>query len=388
MASSPAFIYCDNAATSFPKPEVVSQAMAKMMAESAVSPGRSGFDLGLCLGREVDGVRGQLNRLFANPANDPNRVVFTNNATDAINLALSGLCRTGDHVIATVMDHNAVLRPLWMLRERGLISFDLAPADSNGFVDPAAIAKLFRTETRLVVMTHASNICGAIQPAAEVGSLCRERGVHFLLDAAQTAGALEVNMAALGCDLLAFTGHKSLLGPTGIGGLVVGPNVDLQSSRWGGTGVRSAQRAHLDEYPYRLEAGTLNTVGIVGLGASLHWLAAQGIAKIQSQEAALAQQFRRGLSQIKGLKYYGQPDGKNHLPVVALNLDHKDAEAVGLFLDVDWNLAVRTGLHCAPLANNALGIGPDGSVRFSFGPFNASAEIDRALTALETIAKS
>ncbi|MFT5783967.1 MAG: cysteine desulfurase/selenocysteine lyase, partial [Candidatus Krumholzibacteriia bacterium] len=186
MAFTPPLIYFDNAATSFPKPAIVGRSMAKFMAEGAVSPGRSGFDLGLDLGLKVDSVRAQLASLFANPADDTNRTVFTNNATDAINLAFAGLCQPGDHVIATVMDHNAILRPLWMMREQGRISFDLAPADQFGFVDPDDIKKLVRTNTRMVAMTHASNICGAIQPAAEVGAMCRELGIPFMLDVAQT----------------------------------------------------------------------------------------------------------------------------------------------------------------------------------------------------------
>ncbi|MFT5233682.1 MAG: cysteine desulfurase/selenocysteine lyase [Candidatus Krumholzibacteriia bacterium] len=231
-------------------------------------------------------------------------------------------------------------------------------------------------------------MCGAIQPAAEVGAMCRELGIPFMLDVAQTAGALPIDMSALQCDLIAFTGHKSLCGPTGVGGLVIGPDVDLESSRWGGTGVRSAQRAHLQEYPYRLEAGTLNSVGIIGLGASLRWLAEKDIAKVIEQEKTLARQFRSGLTTIANIETYGPQDDTYQMPVIALNLSGQAPDKVGMFLDVDWNIAVRTGLHCAPLANDALGIGPDGSVRFSFGPFNTTDHVDLALQALAKISAS
>lgn len=393
MSAEPELIYFDNAATSFPKPKAVAVAINELLSSSAVNPGRSGFDLSLAVGRLVDEVRARLDRFFANPAGDPNRTVFCANATDAINVALVGLCRPGDHVVASAMDHNAVLRPLWMMRQAGLISFDLAPADARGFVDPAAVASLLRPETRLVIMTHASNVCGAIQPIPAVGTLCRQRGIVLLVDAAQSAGLVPVDMGALNCDLVAFTGHKGLHGPTGVGGLIVGPDVDLRSSRWGGTGVRSAQRAHLEQYPYRLEAGTLNTVGIVGLGAALTWLQEQDPAALRSHEAALANRFLAGLADLPALIAHGfGPDedpllGPDRLPTVAVTIKDKDPAMVGQFLDADWNIAVRTGLQCAPLAHEALGTAPAGTVRFAFGPFNTAAQIDHALVALSTIAR-
>ncbi len=392
MKAQPELIYFDNAATSFPKPPVVAAAIADLLRNGAVSPGRSGYDLGLELGQLVDRVRAQLDRFFANPADDPNRTIFCANATDAINLALRGLCRPGDHVIASVMDHNAVLRPLWMLREAGVISFDLAPADGRGFVDPDAVAALVRPETRLVIMNHASNVCGAIQPVAAVGRMCRERGLPFLLDAAQSAGVVPVDMTTIGCDLVAFTGHKSLLGPAGIGGLVVGPDLDLDGSRWGGTGVRSAERSHLPEYPYRLEAGTLNTVGILGLGAGLKWLQERGVAAVRSHETSLADQFLAGVAGLAGVEVCGfGPDeaaalGDDRLPVVSVTVADRDPGTVGLFLDADWNLAVRTGLQCAPLAHEALGTAPAGTVRFGFGAFNTKEQVAQAVAALGAIA--
>jgi selenocysteine lyase/cysteine desulfurase len=234
-------------------------------------------------------------------------------------------------------------------------------------------------------------VCGTIQPVAAVGALCRERGIPFLLDAAQTAGRLPVDMGAIACDLVAFTGHKGLLGPTGIGGLVVGPEVDLRGSRWGGTGVRSAERAHLQEYPFRLEAGTLNTVGIVGLGAGLAWIRERGPEVLLAHETALADRFLAGLRKLPGLQAVGfAPDeapalGPGRIPIVSVTGTALAPDTIGQFLDVDWNVAVRTGLQCAPLAHEALGTAPDGTVRFSFGAFNTADEVDRALAALAAI---
>lgn len=380
--------YCDNAATSFPKPEAVATAMKEFLTSGAVNPGRSGFDLSLATGRRIDRVREHLDRLFNNPAGDPDRTIFTHNATSALNLAIAGVCRPGDHVVATVMEHNSVLRPLHMLRKNGVITFDLVSCDTTGRVDPAEVAAKITPATRLVVMTHASNICGTVQPAAEVGKICRDREVLFLLDAAQTAGLIPVDMQGTNADLVAFTGHKSLLGPTGTGGLVVGPGVDVRSTIWGGTGVRSSLSEHPEEYPWRLEAGTLNTVGIVGLAAALDWIQEKGATAIFEHERQMADNFLAGCARLDKVAVhgFGTPSpvalGPDHLPVFSVTVAGRSAEEIGLFLDTDWNIAVRTGLQCAPLAHEALGTSPEGSVRFSFGPFTTTRDIETVLTAL------
>ncbi len=393
MSDSPPVIYFDNAATSFPKPAPVAAAMGDFLANLAVNPGRGGFDLSIEGGRAVDKVRKSLDRFFNNPAKDPDRAIFTTNATDALNHAIQGVCRPGDHVVATVMDHNSVLRPLFMLQKAGVITFDLVPADASGRIDPADLEALIRPETKLVVMTHASNVCGAVQPAKEVGAICRARGVLFLLDAAQTSGVFSVDMEELQVDMVAFTGHKSLLGPTGIGGLIVGPDVDIRSTRWGGTGVRSAVREHLDKFPWRLESGTLNTVGIAGLAAGMEWVQATEPGSLLEHEIKLTDRFLVGCSDLKKLTVHGcggpRPIalGPDQMPVVSITVEGRTAEEIGLFLDADWNIAVRTGLHCAPLAHEALGTTPLGSARFSFGPFNTEAQVDEAVTAMRDIAK-
>lgn len=386
-------IYLDNAATSFPKPPQVAEAIADFLANLAVNPGRGGFDLSLEGGLLVDNVRGRLDRFFNNPARDPDRAIFTANATDALNHAIQGVCRPGDHVVATVMDHNSVLRPLFMMQKAGIITFDLAPSDKNGQVDPSAVEALIGPKTRLVVMTHASNVCGAIQPAAEVGAICREKGVLFLLDAAQTAGIVPVDMVALNADMVAFTGHKSLLGPTGTGGLIVGPDVDIRSTRWGGTGVASAVREHLEKFPWRLESGTLNTVGIAGLGASLEWVAAKKEGELLEHERSLANRFLAGCAELDKVSFHGcgsdRPTalGPDRLPVISLTVQGRSTEEMGLFLDADYNIAVRTGLQCAPLAHEALGTVPHGSVRFSFGPFNTEQDVEAGVSAMKELAK-
>jgi cysteine desulfurase/selenocysteine lyase len=392
MPDARQLIYCDNAATSFPKPPGVAEAMSRCLERWAVSPGRSGFDAALAAGQVLDRVRARLDRFFNNPAADPDRAVFTANATDALNLAIQGLVNPGDHVITTVMDHNSVLRPLHELARQQVITCDIVGCGPDGRVDPGQVARLMRPHTRLVVMTHASNVFGGVQPAAAVGRICRERGVLFLLDAAQTAGSWPVDMAALQADLVAFTGHKGLLGPTGIGGLLVGPGVKIRSTRWGGTGVRSAERGHLTEFPYRLEAGTHNLVGIAGLEAGLEYIEQRGLAEIQAHERVLLERFTARVSSLEGVTLHGLgPDPVRRLPadqlaVVSLTVAGQDPATVGMFLDADHDIAVRTGLQCAPLAHQALGTDPAGTVRFSFGPYNTAEQVDRVAGALAQVA--
>jgi len=381
-------IYSDHAATSFPKPPGVARAMNRHLDLLAVNPGRSGFDLALEAAAEVDRLRADLGRFFGNPAADPDRTVFTLNATSALNLAIGGLCRPGDHVVTTVLEHNSVLRPLHMLARTGLITFDLVPCDAAGFVDPAAVEARMSPQTRLVILNHASNVLGTIQPAAEVGEACRRRGITFLLDAAQTAGVLPVDMAALNVDALAFTGHKGLQGPTGTGGLVLGPGCEPRATVFGGTGVRSAEPAQPDLLPYRLEAGTQNAVGLAGLAAGLAWVIERGQETILAHERRLTRRFVAGCRGLPGVTVHGHQAGteERHLAVVSVTLEGMDPEKAGMFLDQDAEIAVRTGLQCAPLAHEALGTAPEGTIRFSFGPGNTIEEIDAALAALAALA--
>lgn len=385
------YVHLDNAATSFPKPPGVAAAMSAHLAERAVNPGRSGTDLAREAAQVIDDLRRRLDRFFNNPARDPDRCVFTANATDALNLAVGGLCRPGDHVVSTVTEHNSVLRPLHALAARDGLRLDLVPCDGDGRVDPGEFASRLRPDTRLAVVCHASNVCGTIQPVAELAAACRVHRVPLLLDAAQSAGTISVDMAALGVDLLAFTGHKGLLGPTGTGGLLVGPGIELRSTRWGGTGVRSAELDHPQQWPLRLEAGTLNGVGLAGLAAGLDWLQERGLRAVGEHERALADRLLAGVRDLPRVRVLGhggrRPEalGSGRTAVVSLTIDGLDPEAAGQFLDVDWGVGVRSGLHCAPLLHQALGSAPAGAVRFSCGPFNTTADIDRALAGLAAL---
>jgi cysteine desulfurase family protein len=379
-------IYLDNAATSFPKPPEVIEAMATFLREEAVNPGRAGYDLAIAAGLRLDGARELLGEFFGNPAHDRDRTCFALNATAGLNMIIQGVCREGDHVVSTRLEHNSVLRPLFELERSGRITHDLVPADGAGFVDPDDIARAIGPDTRLVIVNHGSNVLGTIQDAAAIGRVCREKGVLFALDTAQTAGVIPIDMAAWHVDLLAFTGHKSLLGPTGTGGMVVGPDVPLRATRWGGTGVRSAVRTHLDTFPYLGEAGTANTVGIVGLARGVAWVRERGLARTYAHEMELKALLVDGLREIPGVTLHGAGTGARHLPVVCASVAGFDSPQVGEILDVDHDIGVRSGLHCAPLVHEDLGTAPLGMVRFSIGPFNTREHIEAAVAGMRDVA--
>lgn len=377
--------YLDNAATAFPKPDSVHEAMSSFYRRLGVNPGRSGYDLAVEAGLVVDNTRRALDAFFNNPARDHNRLVFASNASDALNLLIQGVVQRGDHVISTRLEHNSVLRPLYVLEQDGVIETDLVPFDGAGFVDPDEIARRIRPNTRLVIVNHGSNVIGTIQPVAEIGRVCRERGVLFAIDSAQTAGMIPIDMEAMHIDAVAFTGHKSLMGPTGIGGLAVGPDLPIRSTRWGGTGVKSAVRTHLDEFPYRCEVGTLNTMGIAGLLAGQEWLGQRGLAAIRAHEMELTALLVEGLREADGVTCYCAGADERHLPVVTCNVAGLEAGEVGTILDVDYDIAVRTGLHCAPLVHEGIGTDPLGAVRFSIGPFNTRDDVAISVRAMREI---
>ncbi len=264
------------------------------------------------------------------------------------------MLKPGDHAITTTIEHNAVLRPLYHLSQEG-VDVDYVPFDGAGFVDPDEIRKRFRPNTRLVILNHASNVIGTVQPIQDIGRYCREAGVPFAIDASQSAGTIPIDMEEQFLDVVAFTGHKSLLGPTGIGGLCVREGIEIRHTRAGGTGVRSADRAHLDEYPYRLEYGTSNVVGIAGLNTGLKWVLAKGLGAIHEQEMELARMLRDGLREVPGVTLYCQDNLADHIAVLSFNVEGMEAEDVGTMIDIDHNIACRTGLHCAPLVHEQLG---------------------------------
>lgn len=378
-------IFLDNAATSFPKPEDVYVFMDRFYRKSGVNPGRSGYDLCMEAGEMLDGTRRLLARFFN--GKDPNRLCFTYNATDALNLIISGVLREGDHAITTTLEHNSVLRPLYHLWKFGGVEVDYVPFDDAGFVDPDEFRRRIKPATRLVVVNHGSNVIGTVQPIREIGRICREAGVTFAVDASQTAGKVGIDVRDDFVDVLAFTGHKSLMGPTGIGGLLVGEGVQIRQTRAGGTGVRSADRLHLEEYPYRLEYGTPNILGAAGLNAGVRWITDRGLDEIASHETRLLTALRDGLREIEGIRLYVQDDLAGHLSVLSFNIEGLEASDTGTMLDVDYGIACRTGLHCAPLVHRQLGTEAiKGTVRFGVGPFNTENHIRTAIQAASEIA--
>jgi len=384
-------IYLDNAATSFPKPDVVHDKMGNFYRTCGVNPGRSGCDMALQAEAMVDGTRRKLSNLFspslvaAGTPKDHNRLVFTSNATHSLNLILKGTVGPGDHVITTWLEHNSVLRVVNHLVKLGAEATLLRPGPDH-MVDPEEVRRAIKRNTKLVMINHGSNVCGAVQDIPAIGRVCREVGVPLAIDAAQTAGAFPVDMTAWNVSFVAFTGHKSLLGPTGTGGICVADDAVIHSTMWGGTGVRSADPYHLEEYPWRLEAGTLNVQGIAGLSAGVDWVTEHGLEAIHRQENALADTLADGLRKIRGVSVYAAANGRPRVPTLSITVAGWDASDVGTLLDVDYDILTRTGLQCAPKAHEHLGTSPRGTVRFSIGPFNTEEHILAAVTAVAEIA--
>jgi len=381
-------IYLDNAATSWPKPDNVYKFMIDFYRDCGVNPGRSGFDKAIEAGNILEDLRKRLTRFFGGDEDTPQRLCFGYNATDALNIILQGTLNSGDHVVTTNVEHNSVIRPInHLVRDNGVEAV-FVPFDKNGFVDPDDIAKEIKSNTKLVIVNHASNVLGTVQPVKEIGKICKEKGVLFAIDASQTAGMVPINMKDMNIDVLAFTGHKSLMGSTGIGGLCVRKDVDIKTARSGGTGVRSAYPYHLDEYPYRLEYGTPNMVGIASLWAGQEWMDNRGLENIYAHEMKLVKRLLAGFKEIEGVTTYCCDSLENHLATVTMNVDGYEAGDVGMMLDVEFNIATRTGLHCAPLVHEQLDLVKiHGAVRFAVGPFNTEAHIDRAIEGVTEIAK-
>jgi cysteine desulfurase/selenocysteine lyase len=382
-------IYLDNAATSWPKPDGVYKYMIDFYEACGVNPGRSGFDKAIEAGNIVEDLRRRLTHFFGGDEIAPERLCFSYNATDALNLIIQGMLAPGDHVVTTNLEHNSVIRPInHLVRDRG-VTATYVPFNKQGFVEPDDIKKAIKPNTRLVIVNHGSNVIGTIQPLVEIGAVCQKMEVPFAVDTSQTAGKVPINMKQMHIDVLAFTGHKSLLGSTGIGGLCVREHLDIRQTRSGGTGVRSAYPYHLEEYPFRMEFGTPNMVGIASLWAAQEWIDGQGgIGPIHEREMALAQRLVNGLNQIDGVILYCCDSLENHIATLTFNVDGLEAGDVGIMLDVEHNIATRTGLHCAPLVHRQLGIEEmHGGVRFGIGPFNTEEHIDRAIEAVTEIAE-
>jgi cysteine desulfurase family protein len=377
-------LYLDNSATSYPKPPQVAAAMCRWLEQVGGSPGRSGHRLSIDSARQVFEARESLARLLAVPSS--RQIVFTKNATEALNLAIQGLLDPGDRVLTTSMEHNSVMRPLRHLVAQGTITLEVVRCSPEGRLDPADVARALERKTRLVVMTHASNVTGTIMPVPEVAALCREQGALLLVDAAQTAGALPLDVAAWGVDLLAFTGHKSLFGPTGTGGLYLREGVELRPFMRGGTGSNSEQEEQPDFLPDRLESGTLNAVGIAGLQAGLDFVLQTGVGRIREEESALTAMLLKGLAAIPGVTIHGPGSAADMMPVVSLSVAGLAPSEVGYILDEAFGIMTRIGLCCAPSAHRTIGTFPGGTVRLAPGFFTTPADITYTLEALGAIA--
>jgi cysteine desulfurase family protein len=376
-------IYLDNAATSFPKPEGVYQALDAFARQSLANPGRAGHKMALAAERALDDCRHVLNQFFR--GKEPERWVFTLNGTDALNMAFKGVLADGDHVVTTDLEHNSVSRPLRALELAGRITLTRLRADGGGTVDPDAVKAAITAKTRLVAVSHASNVLGTVQPVAEIGRVTRERDILFLVDAAQTAGVVPIDVQAMNIDLLAFPGHKSLLGPTGTGALYVRPGLQLRTWREGGTGGDSSSETQPKEFPYFLEGGTPNVLGVAGLAAGVRYVEQRGLGDIHAHEVALVERLWRRLDEM-GYQTFGHRDHARRVGTLSFRSEAIAAAELGGILDEAFDIAVRPGLHCAPYIHRSLGTFPDGTVRVSPGPFCTEADIDALAAALGEVA--
>src|SRR5262249_3125932 len=368
-------IYLDNAATSFPKPECVYQALDAFARSQLANPGRAGHKMALAAERALDDCRHLLNQFFH--GKEPERFIFTLNCTDALNMAFKGVLKDGDHVITTDLEHNSVSRPLRALELAGRIALTRLNSDAGGVVGPAPVRKAVTPHTRLIALTHASNVLGTIQPIAEVGKIAREQDLLFLVDAAQTAGVVPIDVQSSSIDLLAFPGHKSLLGPTGTGALYVGPRARVGAWREGGTGGDSSSETQPREFPHFLEGGTPNVLGVAGLAAGIRCVQERGLEEIRAHEVELTERLWRRLDEIGGFQVFGHRDMNKRVGTLSFRSEALPAAELGGILDQAFNIAVRPGLHCAPYIHRAIGTFPDGTVRVSPGPFNTAEDIDQ-----------
>lgn len=376
-------IYFDSAATSWPKPVEVWAAMEHCIKFVGANPGRSGHRMAVEAGRLVDEARELLAVIFN--ISNPDRIVFTMNATEALNLAIKGLLKPGDHVITSTMEHNSVTRPLHVLQAKG-VEVTKVPCAGDGSIKVQDLEAAIRPTTKAVVITHASNVTGTLMPVAEIGQLAKRKGLRFIVDAAQTAGVFDIDVSFMGIHLLAFPGHKGLYGPTGTGGLYIAEGLDLTPLKEGGTGSKSEIPGQPVNMPERYESGTLNSVGIAGLAAGLKYIRREGRERIRQHEMDLTRRFLEGVAKIKGLNVYGPRELYDRAPVVSFSLEGKGSGQVGTMLDEQYKMACRAGLHCAPDAHRTLGTLEQKLVRFSFSYYNNEREVDRAVRALEEIA--
>jgi cysteine desulfurase / selenocysteine lyase len=386
MPSSNAIIYFDNAATSWPKPPAVLQAMQFYMESVGASPGRSGHRLAINAARMVYDARESIAGLLG--ADDALRVIFTRNVTEGLNLVLQGLLRAGDHVVTGSMEHNSVMRPLRALEREG-VELTVVGNSPAGEIEPADVERAIRPHTRLIVLNHASNVVGTLAPVREIDAVARRHGILCVLDAAQSAGVYPIHMEEDQVDILCFTGHKGLMGPQGTGGVIFGERVQIDQVTpltRGGTGSRSEEEEQPPFLPDVFESGTQNAVGLAGLGAAVEFIRDVGVETVRAHEVTLTRRLLEGLTAIDGVLVYGAGDASRQTSTVSFNVQGLEPSEVGLRLDEEYGIMCRVGLHCAPAAHRTMGTFPGGTVRFGLGYYNTLAEVDVAISAVAKLA--
>ncbi|ADO84430.1 aminotransferase class V-fold PLP-dependent enzyme [Ilyobacter polytropus] len=374
--------YFDNAATSYPKPDEVYSVLIETMRNKGGNPGRGSHRMAIEAFRAVYETRVKLAKLFN--IDDPLRIAFTQNATMSLNFAIKGVLEKGDHVITTSLEHNSVLRPLFSMEEQKKIDLTIVEADYQGLISLDDIEKSIQENTKAIVITHASNLTGTIIPIEKIGEIAKKHGILLIVDASQSAGILEIDVNKMNIDILCFTGHKSLFGPQGTGGIYLRKGVEIKPLMEGGSGSHSKLKRQPQEMPDLLECGTLNAPGIAALGAGVDFILKTGMENIRKHEDEITEVFIKGVKGIEGVRVYGPETGKR-TPVVALNIGDIDPAELSAILDEEYDIAVRPGMHCAPLAHKSIGTYETGAVRFSFGYFNTSKEITEAITAVKEI---
>lgn len=381
------YIYLDNASTTFPKAPNVANAMSDYLTNYGININRGSYALAYDVEDIIYTTRQRLNNVFN--SHDPSHVIFTQNVTMSLNMVIKGLLKSGDHVLVSTMEHNAVMRPLTQLLDNG-ITFDVIPCDVTGSIEIDAIESLIRPNTVAIIINHASNVCGTIQPIQSIGALCKAHNLHFIVDAAQTAGVIPINVKACHIDALCFTGHKGLLGPQGIGGIILTKEIaqTLTPLIAGGTGSFSHLETMPTHIPDAFEAGTLNLPGIIGLNEGLSYIEAVGMKNIHNHELALTKTFLECLRSITGINIIGKQDIQDRTAVVSITIDGMDPASIAYELESTYHIMTRVGLHCAPRAHQTLGTYPEGTVRFSFGYANTMEDIETALSALHKIVKN
>lgn len=378
-------IYLDNAATTYPKPEKVYSSILNYMKNVGASPGRGGYENALTGDRMVYKCRQSLINLFN--FNKIENVIFTSNITASLNILIKSIVKNDWHVITSSMDHNSVIRPLVSLEKSNKIELDILNCSEEGLINVEDFKNTIKDNTKLVVLSHASNIVGTIQPLEAIGNICKEKGIYFIIDSAQTAGVLPLDFQNLNCNALAFTGHKALLGPQGIGGFIIDDKLNNIATNFieGGTGSLSESTLQPDFLPDKFESGTMNTPGIAGLLAGIEYINEEGLNTIKEREEYLSREFINGLLNIDSIKVYGPLDASLRTATLSINSSKIDNSELGFLLDSEFGIMVRTGLHCAPLAHKTIGSFPQGTLRFSFGAFNDIKDINYALYALNSI---